>query len=96
MADCSLDVPQDTLDQQEVLFTCIVHVETNLLNSMRDVKTGESEVLERTGKATMQSWIGDWGASFSSQLGACFDWCSARVARERNDVGVLTAEMPRK
>jgi hypothetical protein len=37
MAEGSLDVPNNTLDQREVLISRIMHVEADLLNRIRNI-----------------------------------------------------------
>jgi hypothetical protein len=39
------DIAQDTFEGCQMGFPRIVHVETDLLNSIHNIRTGESEVL---------------------------------------------------
>lgn len=48
---CALDVSKNPPDQGQVLITWVVHVETNLLHSIGDVRAGERQVLKSTGEA---------------------------------------------
>ena len=44
----TLDVAENTLDQGQVLVTGIMHVKTNLLDGVGDVRTCERQVLKST------------------------------------------------
>jgi hypothetical protein len=46
MMKSALEIMKDTFNEREVRLARIMHVETNLLNSVRDVTTSKSGILE--------------------------------------------------
>ena len=55
MTKCPTEVAQDTLDCREVNILRIMHTKTHLLNSIGDVRPGESQILQSTNQATIQA-----------------------------------------
>ena len=59
--DGAAEVAKDPLESGEVWLPEIMHMETDLLNCICDVRPGEGEVLKCTGKTPICSGICHWG-----------------------------------
>jgi len=55
----ALDVPKNSFDQSQMLIARVVHVKTNLLHGVGDVRTSECQVLKSTCQAAVGRGIGD-------------------------------------
>jgi hypothetical protein len=51
---CTFDIPKYAFDQREMRLTGIVHVETNLLNGISDVRPRQSKILQTSGEAVVE------------------------------------------
>jgi hypothetical protein len=61
-------------------FMRIMHMQTNLLNRIGDVRTGEHKVLKGTCQAATVCWISNLSAYSSRELWAQVNWSSTRLA----------------
>ncbi|KAJ0853352.1 hypothetical protein HanRHA438_Chr14g0650211 [Helianthus annuus] len=57
--DSALKITQNTLEKGKVWFPWGMHKQTNLLNGIRNIRSGESEILEGSCETTVQGAIGD-------------------------------------
>jgi hypothetical protein len=62
-------IAQDTLHHDEVRLPGIMHLKTNLLDSVGDVGSGEHQVLEVPGEPPELSWISNMRLESSGDLG---------------------------
>jgi hypothetical protein len=60
--DGAAEVAKDPLESSEVWLPGIMHMETYMLNCIGDVRPGEGEVLQCTGKTPICSGICHWVA----------------------------------
>lgn len=67
------NVPKNTLESGEVRLSRVMHVETNLLDSIRNIRPGEREILQGTSEAPKISWVNNWITIRSRKLGVGFD-----------------------
>jgi hypothetical protein len=74
-----LKVPQDSLGSNKVSFSGIMHVETDLLDSISDVRPSEGHVLQSTGKTAISCRICNWRAGVSRDLGTGVNRGCARI-----------------
>ena len=56
------EVAKDSLESSEVWLPGIMHMETDLVNCIGDVRPDEGEVVKCTGKTSICSGISHWGA----------------------------------
>jgi len=56
---CTLKVPENALQSAQMRFPGVMHVQADLLNSIRNVWSGEGEVLKSPGKTAILTWISD-------------------------------------
>jgi hypothetical protein len=57
VVDRALEVAEEALESSEVRLPGIMHVKTDLLNCIGDVRPGEGEVLKGTSKTSVCSGI---------------------------------------
>ena len=58
MIEGAIQIAKDTFDERKVRFTRVMHVKTDLLDSVSNVRVSESSILECTGKATVMRMVG--------------------------------------
>ena len=54
-----MKVPENALQSAQMRFPGVMHVQADLLNSIRNVWSGEGEVLKSPGKTAILTWISD-------------------------------------
>jgi hypothetical protein len=57
VVDRAAEVAEESLESSEVRLAGIMHVKTDLLNDISDVRPGEGEVLKGTSKTPISSGI---------------------------------------
>jgi hypothetical protein len=62
MVESALKVAKNSFDEREMRFTRVMHVYTNLLDGIGDVRTGESGILKSASKATVEGRVRNRGA----------------------------------
>src|SRR6185312_14323764 len=67
-ANSATDVAEETLQCSKVRLSGIMHVKTDLLNGICEIRPGEGEVLQGTGEAPVASRIGHGINQISRQL----------------------------
>ena len=67
---CTFDIPDNAFESLKVCLPGIVHEQTNLLNGVRNVRSGNSEVLEGADKASVECRILYRRPSGSTEFGA--------------------------
>jgi len=60
VVDSAPEVAEETLESSEVGFLWIMHMETELLNCIGDVRPGEGKVLKGTNKTSVRGGICHW------------------------------------
>lgn len=84
MIDGTREISKNALHRIEMGFTRIMHVQSNLLNCIGNIRPGEGEVLKSTHQVVVHSGVNDGGAG-GAELGLRVDWSSARVAGTHAD-----------
>jgi hypothetical protein len=72
MVESALEIAKNRLYEGKVRFPRIVHEETDLLNSICNIWSGEGEILKSTCKATIMSGVLNQ-RTIGGKLGACVD-----------------------
>ena len=54
MIEGAIKIAKDAFNERKVRFTRVMHMKTDLLDSISNVRASESSILECTGKATIQ------------------------------------------
>jgi hypothetical protein len=80
VVDGSPEVAEEALESREVGLPGVVHMETDLLHVVGDVRPGESEVLKGAGKTPVAGGVLDWVTRGLRELGLCVDWGGAGLA----------------
>lgn len=75
----ALEIPQDELHGAEVRLPWVMHVKTNLLNGIGNIRTGESEILEGPSYAAIMDRV-RYGGPISGELGVSIHRGAARLA----------------
>ena len=76
----TFNITQDAFIEMEVWFLGIMHVETDLLNSICKVWSNQSEILKRSSKTAILYRIGNLQTFHSGEFGLGVNRCSSRVA----------------
>jgi len=79
-ANKATDVAEETLQCSKVRLPGIMHVKTDLLNGIGEIRPGEGEVLQGTGEAPVASRIGHGITQISRQLRLSIDRSGAWLA----------------
>ena len=79
-ANSATDVAEETLQCSKVRLPRIMHVKTNLLNGIGEIRPGEGEVLQGTGEAPVGSRISHGITQISRQLRLSIDRSGAWLA----------------
>jgi hypothetical protein len=66
--------PEEALESREVGLPGIVHMETDLLHGVGDVRPGEGEVLKGTDKTPVAGGVRDWVTRGLREFGLRIDW----------------------
>lgn len=54
---CALNVSEDALHERKMSVSWSMHEEAHLLDSVGDVRSGESQIPKGVGKAALEGWI---------------------------------------
>jgi hypothetical protein len=76
----SPEVAEEALESREVGLPGVVHMETDLLHGVGDVRPGEGEVLKGTSKIPVAGGVHDWVTRGLRELGLHVDWGGAGLA----------------
>ena len=79
-ANSAMDVAEETLQCSKVRLSGIMHVKTDLLNGIGEIRPGEGEVLQGTGEAAVGSRISHGNTQISRQLRLSFERSGAWLA----------------
>ena len=79
-ANSATDVPEETLQRSKVRLLGIMHVKTDLLNGIGEIRPGEGEVLQVTSETPLASRIGHGITQISRQLRLSIDRSGAWLA----------------
>jgi hypothetical protein len=74
------EVAEEALESREVRLPGIMHMKTDLLNCIGDVRPGEGEVLKGPGETPVRSGVSHRGSLNLGQLALSIDRSGARVA----------------
>jgi hypothetical protein len=74
------EVAEEALESREVGLPGVVHMETDLLHGVGEVRPGEGEVLKGTSKTHVPSGVLDWVTLGLRELRLCVDWGGAGLA----------------
>ena len=61
VVDRATQVPKDALDERKVGLRRVMHEQADLLNRVRQVEAGQSEVLESSDEASVLDGVGNRG-----------------------------------
>ena len=67
-ANSATDIPEETLQRSKVRLPGIMHVKTDLLNGIGEIRPGEGQVLQGTGETPVGSRISHGIIQISRQL----------------------------
>ena len=79
-ANSATDIAEETLQRNKVRLPGIMHVKTDLLNGIGEIRPGEGEILQGTGEAPVASRIGHGITQISRQLRLSIDRSGAWLA----------------
>ena len=74
------NIAKNPLQGSKVRLPGVVHMKADLLNSIRNVWTGEGQVLKSSSKTAEVCSIRHRGPLSCSNLGVGVNWCRARLA----------------
>ena len=76
----ALEVAEEALESHEVGLPGVVHMETDLLHGVGDVRPGKVEVLKSTSKTPVPGGVLDWVTLGLGELRLRVDWGGAGLA----------------
>jgi hypothetical protein len=80
VVDGAPEVAEEALESREVGLSGVVHMETDLLHGVGDVRPGEDEVLKGISKTPVAGGVRDWVTRGLRELGLRVDWGGAGLA----------------
>jgi hypothetical protein len=80
VVDGAREVAEEALESREVGLPGVVHMETDLLHDVGDVRPGKVEVLKSTSKTPVPGGVLDWVTLGLRELRLRVDWGRARLA----------------
>jgi hypothetical protein len=87
VVDGAPELAEEALESREVGLSGVVHMETDLLHGVGDVRPSEGEVLKGTGKTPVPGGVLDWVTHGLRELRPRVDW--GRAGRAVNHLGPL-------
>jgi hypothetical protein len=100
MVSSPLKVTNDTLQSSHVWFLGVMHMETDLLNGIGNVRMGERQVLKSTGQTPELSSILNYWTRAGRQLGLKINGCRAGFTtghtRTVNDIQSISTLLKKK
>jgi hypothetical protein len=80
VVDGAPEVAEEALESREVGLPGVVHMDTDLLHGVGDVRPGEGEVLKGTGKTPVPGGVLNWVTLGLRELRLRVDWGGAGLA----------------